>query len=246
MKANCPILDNERLDDLELDGLMLIQEKNGYSFTSDSVLLANYIKAGHKDSCVELCAGSGVISLIMGHKKQPKQLTLVELQPEQADRARRSFEFNNKQAIIVNSRLQGVHEKIGKYSFDVCYANPPYRQSVLDSSLNKAVAISTHEIEMTLEDLIIEAEKLLKFGGKFYVVYPASRLAELIFLLKKYKLEPKNLTIVHPKQNKNAEVVLLTAVKGGKDGLVITPSIIEKDENNQNTEMMKSIYNSKV
>ena len=245
MKVNNYLKANERFDDLELDGLMIIQEENGYSFTSDSVLLANYINAGHKDSCVELCAGSGVISLIMGHKKRPKSLTLVELQESQADRAKRSFDYNNKDATIVCSRLQGVHEKIGKYSFDVCFANPPYRKASLDSSKNKTIALSTHEIEMNLEDLISEAEKLLKFGGKFFVVYPADRLGELMYLLKKYKLEPKNMTIVHPKENKNAEVILLTAVKGGKDGLIITPSLIEKDENNQSTEMMKAIYNSK-
>jgi len=245
MKANSILKNNERFDDLELDGLMVIQEKGGYSFTSDSVLLANYIKAGRKDSCVELCAGSGVISLIMGHKKKPKSLTLVELQEEQADRASRSFDYNNMQANIICSKLQGVHEKIGKYEFDVCFANPPYRQKILDASMNKTVAISTHEIEMTLEDLICETEKLLKFGGRFYIVYPANRLTELIFLLKKYKLEPKSMTVVHPKQDKNAEIVLLSAVKGGKSGLIITPCLIEKDDNNQNTEMMKSIYNSK-
>ena len=163
----------------------------------------------------------------------------------QVDRCKRSFIANDMQANIICSKFQGIHEKLGKYSFDVCFANPPYRTSSQDASKNNEVAVSTHEIEMNIEELASEAEKLLKFGGKFFIVYPASRLSDLIVNLKKYKLEPKNMTIVHPKENKNAELVLLEAVKGGKTGLIISPSLIQKDENNNDTEMMKSIYNIK-
>ena len=243
--ANIKLFDNERLDDLELDGLQIIQAKDEYAFTSDAVLLANYIKAGRKDNTIELCSGSGVISCIMGHKKKPKTMTLVEIQEKQVDRCRRSFELNNMQANIVLSKLQGVHSKVGAYKFDVCFANPPYRPISLDMSDKKEVAISTHEVEMNLSELIVEAEKLLKFGGKFYIVYPASRLADLMFELKKCKLEPKHMVMVHPKKDRNAVLVLLTAEKGAKPGLIVSPSLIEKDDNNQDTLMMKSIYSSK-
>ena len=236
---------NERWDDLELDTLGVIQCEKEYSFTSDAVLLANYIKSGHKDNCIELCSGSGVISLIMGYKKKPKSLTLVEIQETQADRSKRSFEANQMNVNIVCSKFQGVHEIVGKYKFDVCYANPPYRQIDLDASEKKSVAISTHEIEMNLSELICEAEKLLKFGGKFYIVYTASRIAELLFELKKLKLEPKTMTLVHSKAGKPANLVLLTAVKGAKPGMIIEPPIIEKDEFGNDTPMMRAIYNSK-
>ena len=236
---------DERWDDLVLDGLGVIQEIGGYGFTSDSVLLANYIKAGAKDSCVELCAGSGVISVIMGHKKRPKNLLLVEIQDEQVDRARRTFEINNMQAKILCSKFQGIHKTIGEGTFDVVYANPPYRENKLDSSEKKSVAISTHEIEMNLAELILEAERLLKFGGRFYIVYTAYRLSELIYELKKNKLEPKNMTLVFPKDGKNAELVLLTATKGGKPNMVVTPSIYQKDKDGNDTAMMRAIYNSK-
>ena len=237
--------DNERWDDLELDSLGVIQCENEYAFTSDAVLLANYIQAGSKDNTIELCSGSGVISIIMGHKKKPKSMTLVEIQESQADRSKRSMVANAMNANVVCSRFQGVHEKVGAYSFDVCFANPPYRQSTLDSSKKKSVALSTHEIEMNLEELICEAEKLLKFGGKFFIVYSAQRLAELLSLLKKYKIEPKKLTMVHPKQNKPAEVLLLCAVKGGKEGMIVDSPIFEKDENNNDSPIMRAIYSSK-
>ena len=109
----------------------------------------------------------------------------------------------------------------------------------------KSVAISTHEIEMNLSELVYEAEKLLKFGGKFYIVYTASRIAELLFELKKLKLEPKTMTLVHSKAGKPANLVLLTAVKGAKPGMIIEPPIIEKDEFGNDTPMMRAIYNSK-
>ena len=245
MKVKQQLKDNERWDDLELDGLGVIQSEKEYAFTSDAVLLANYIKAGHKDDVIELCSGSGVISVIMGYKKKPKSITLVEIQEAQADRSNRTMIANQMQATVICDKFQGIHEKVGAYAFDVCYANPPYRPSTLASSSKKQVALSTHEIEMTLHELVVEAEKLLRFGGKFFIVYTASRLSELIFELKSCKLEPKNLTMVHPKVNKPAELVLVTAVKGGKSGIVIDPIIIEKDENNHDTDIMRAIYNSK-
>lgn len=245
MKHNLEIKNSERLDDLNLDGLAIIQEKDGYCFTSDSILLANYIKTGHKDNVIELCAGSGVISCIVAYKKRPKSVTMVEIQEDQADRARRSFLYNNIEANILSCRFQGVHEKTGKYFFDVCYANPPYRQENLDQNKNKTIALSTHELEMNLEELIVEAESLLKFGGRFYLVYPAGRMAELIYLLKKYKMEPKNISFIHPKSNKNAELLLIESVKGAKPGLIISPVIIQKDENNNDTDIIKKIYNSR-
>ena len=242
---NNTLKSDERLDDLELDGLAVIQSKSGYAFTSDSVMLANFVSAGHKDRVVELCAGCGVISLIMGYKKNPKSLTLVELQEAQADRARRSFEMNNMQAEVICSKLQGVHKKIGEYAFDVCLANPPYRKLTQDMSEVREVSLSTHEVEVNLKDLVIEAEKLLKFGGRFFVVYPASRLAELMHELMQVKIEPKRLTLVQPKANKPAELVLMEAVKGGKHGLLISENIIQNDENGKPTPIMRAIYNSR-
>ena len=244
--AKPKLKDNERWDDLELDGLGVIQCENEYSFTSDAVLLANYIKSGHKDKCIELCSGSGVISIIMGYKKKPKSMTLVEIQESQADRSKRSMIANEIDADILCSKFQGVHSLVGKYAFDVCYANPPYRPITLEASLINSIALSTHEVEMNLEELVFEVEKLLKFGGKFFMVYTASRLAELMELLRKYSLEPKSLTMVHPKANKPAELVLLTAVKGGKPGIIVEPAIIQKDDNNQDTEIMRAIYNTKA
>ena len=239
------LLPGERADDLELDGLVCIQDPSSYCFTSDAVLLANYVKCGPKDRVIELCAGSGVISTIVGYKRKPKSITMVEIQKNQADRARRTFLANNMQAEVICEKLQGISNTTKKYSFDVCYVNPPYRKSQSDKSTNPSIAISTHEVEITLSELMLECEHLLKFGGKLFMVYPVDRLSELMSELNKNKIEPKQMTFVFPKAHKKAELVLLTAVKGGKPGLIITPSVIEKNIDGSNTEIMKSIYNSR-
>ena len=242
---NKPVLfDDERFDDLELDGLGIIQSKSGYGFTSDSVLLANFVKAKRTDKVIELCAGSGVISTIVAYKRKLSHVTLVELQEKQADRAKRSFEFNKLPATVICGKFQGISNTLGQGVFDICFANPPYRSKDLTPSDNIEKALSTHEIEMNLDDLVIESAKLLKFGGKLYVIYPINRLAELFHKLCEKKIEPKEMIVIYPKKNRAAELVLVKAVKGAKPGLVVH-DIIQNDEYGNPTEIMKAIYNSK-
>ena len=239
------IKQGERLDDLNLDGLCVIQNANGYCFTSDSVLLANFINAGHKDNCIELCAGCGVVSVIMGHKRKPQCITMVEIQSEQVDRIKRTFDYNKMNANIICSPLQGIHKTLGFGKFDVCYFNPPYEKSAKISSINEEIAVSTHEIKVNLREIVEESAKLLKFGGKLFMVYPTNRLAELLYELKIQNIEPKKMTIIHPKATKNAELALIYAVKGAKPGLVVTPPLVERDDNNKQTEQMNAIYDSR-
>ena len=235
----------ERLDDLNLDGLCVIQNPKGYCFTSDSVLLANFIRAGHKEKCVELCAGCGVISVIMGHKRKPQSITMVEIQEEQADRIKRTLEFNKMNANVLCEPLQGIHKKLGVGSFDVCYFNPPYEKSAKTCSKNEEIAISTHEIKVNLHEIIEESAKLLKFGGKLFMIYPIDRFSELFYELKIHNFEPKKITIIHPKMYKNAELALIYALSGAKPGLVVTPPIIERDSSDNQTEQMNAIYDSR-
>ena len=149
------------------------------------------------------------------------------------------------QAKVICSKFQGISSLIGEGKSDVVYANPPYSKNTLTSSDNPVIAISTHEIEMNLSELILEVKRLLKFGGRFYVIYPADRLADLLFELKLNKLEPKTLTMIHPKMGKNAELVLLSASKGGKSGLVVSKPLYQKDENGNDSPEMRAIYSSK-
>ena len=214
--------ETERLDDLQLNNLQIIQDKNGYLFTSDAVALANYVKPCVNARMVELCSGSGVISILINAKNKVSSITMVELQECMADMSKRSLEYNNILNIeVLNNRLQGVHKIIGG-GYDVVVCNPPYKEKGTATKLNenKVVAIAKHEIEVTLEEIISESSKLLKFGGDFYMVNKEERLVDMLSFLRLYKLEPKELVVLPSKSGANT--VMIKAKKGGKSGIKIT------------------------
>ena len=213
--------DNERLDDLQINNLFIIQNTDGYLFTSDAVSLANFAKVSNYGRVVDLCSGSGVVAILMSAKNKVKDITCVEIQEQLADMCRRSLEYNKISNInVVNKPLQNVHKIIGS-GYDVVVCNPPYKKEGTAKLLSEkeSIAIAKHEIKVTLEEIIEEASKLLKFGGMFYIVNKEERLADMICICRKYNIEPKELKILS--SNSGANVVMLKAKKGGKSGLKI-------------------------
>lgn len=219
---------NERLDDLLFNEMHIIQNSKKYCFTSDAVLLANFAKAKKKDECLDLCSGSGIVGILMHAKQLPKKMTLVELQPDFCDMARRSIELNNLESKIdvINSSVQDLPKLLGGKTFDVITCNPPYKIAKNHKiTEQKDIAMCKYELTLTLEELIKNVSKLLKFGGKFYFVHESSRLAEIIVTLQKYNLHPKRLEFCFPTNKTNSNVVLIEAVLGAKDGVIITKTI---------------------
>lgn len=213
---------NERLDDLKFNNLFIIQNPNLYCFTSDSVLLANFAKAKQTDKVVDLCSGSGIVGILMQAKTKASYVYLVEIQNELADMSKRSIIYNNLQDkfCVINKTLQNIHKEIGT-GFDVVVCNPPYKQAGGNKlSQNQSINICKHEITVTLEEIVLEASKLLKFGGYFYIINKEERLTDLICYLRKYNLEPKQIEIA--KGNDGNSRVLVKAKKGGKSGVKIT------------------------
>ena len=211
---------NERLDDLQFNNLHIIQNPDLYCFTSDAVELCNFVRAGSKDTIVDLCSGSGVIGILAQAKTNAKFVYLVELQQSLADMSERSCKYNNLENIkVVNAPLQNVHKQIGT-GFEVVTCNPPYKINDGGKLTEKhEIAICKHELTVTLEEIIKEASKLLKFGGRFYTVNKEERLVDLFCLMRKYNIEPKVLKI--RKSEKGANVVLIEGKKGGKSGIII-------------------------
>lgn len=217
------IKDNERLDDLQYNGLFIIQKKDGYCFTSDAVALANFVSVKSGGRLVDLCSGSGVVGILASAKNNVSKTILVEIQEEYAEMSSRSIEYNRLQNIeVVARRLQGVHQDIGQGLYDAVVCNPPYKKQGTSSLLNERedIAIARHEITVTLEEIIIEASKLLKFGGDFYIINKEERLADIIVLLRTYGLEPKVLKILP--SAKGASIIMLKAKKGGKSGMTVS------------------------
>ncbi len=212
----------ERLDDLQLNNLYLIQNENEYCFNSDSVALANFVKCPKDAKVVDLCSGSGVIAILVNEKNQCKSVECVELQAYFSDMCARSCAYNNITNInCVNASVQNIHKKIGQEMFDVVVCNPPYKsnnQGLLNEK--ESVAIARHEIKITLEEIVLEASKLLKYGGKFYTVNKEERLTDLLVLMRKYNMEPKVLKILP--SAKGANIIMIEGKKGGKSGIRIS------------------------
>ena len=214
--------ENERLDDLQLNNLFIIQNSEEYLFTSDAVALANFVRVKNGGRVVDLCSGSGIIGILIQAKNNVSKTILVELQSHMADMSMRTIEYNNLQNIeVVNNKLQGIHKVIGG-GYDVVVCNPPYKKAGTTKILNekKSIAIARHELEVTLEEIINESNKLLKYGGELYLVNKEERLVDILTLCRKYDIEPKELKILS--SSKGANVIMLKCKKGGKGGIKIS------------------------
>lgn len=211
---------NERLDDLQFNNLFIIQNKDGYCFTSDAVALANFVRGGVKDTMVDLCSGSGIIGILAQAKINAKHVYLVELQSSLANMSERSVEYNKLNNVtVINKPLQNIHKTIGS-NFEIVVCNPPYKIDKTGGvSENKEIAICKNELAVTLDEIVKEASSLLKFGGRFYTCNKEDRLVDLLVSMRNYKIEPKVIKFL--KSEKGASIVLVEGKKGGKAGVKI-------------------------
>ena len=238
--------ENERLDDLQVGNLKIIQDKEKYAFTSDSALRANFISAKKSDKCLEIGCGSGVISILLNYKCGPQKISAFEIQTSAADLAKRNVELNNLQdkIEIINAPIQDFATYVKGESFDIVFSNPPYMK-VNNLSLvneNEEIAISRHEIKLSLKELITTSSKLLKFGGKLYLVHKAERVAEIFHEMKCVNIEPKKMFFVAPNANINPNIVLIEGRKGGKAGIKILPTLITNDNNGDYLYTIRKLY----
>lgn len=238
--------ESERVDDLQLDGLKIIQDKNKYCFTSDSAILANFVDAKKSDIVCEVGTGTGVISILVEHKCCPKKIYAFEIQEQTANLAKRNVLLNNMQNSIeiINAPIQKFNDYFSCGTFDVVFSNPPYIKVFENSqkSVSKEEAISKHEIELKLDELLSVSSKILKFGGKFYVVYDAKRSAELIFKLKQNNLEPKKIFFTSPSLNSKPVLIVVQATKGGKEGVEVLPTLITNDKDGSYIYTIQKLY----
>ena len=215
----------ERLEDLQFENLKIYQDDKGYCFTSDAVLLANYAKFLAGSKVVEFCAGSGVISILLSKKQKPKSIHSFEIMKEPYELSKKSVEYNNltDKVFPINDKLENSVNILGRGFADVVVCNPPYLKTDNKYSQTSTLTeVAKTELLTTLESVIENAEKLLKFGGKLYMVHRTDRLVDVLTQLRKNKLEPKKLTIIHPNEKAEPVVFLVEAHKGGKVGLKVS------------------------
>jgi tRNA1Val (adenine37-N6)-methyltransferase len=237
--------DNERIDDLQRNGYQIIQKQNGFCFGMDAVLLSSFAQVKPGEQAVDLGTGTGIIPILLEAKYDGIHYTGLEIQEEVADMARRSVILNHLEdkVSIVTGDIKEASRLFGAASFDVVTSNPPYMNDahgLKNPDLPKAIA--RHEVLCSLDDVTREAARLLKPGGRFYMVHRPHRLIEIVTALKGYGLEPKRMKMVHPFVDREANMVLIEAVRGGKSMIKVEAPIIVYKEQGVYTDEIYTIY----
>ena len=239
------LLENERVDDLQRNGLKIIQKTDGFCFGMDAVLLTGFAHVKRGERVLDLGTGTGIIPILLSAKTEGKHFTALEIQEEIAKMAARSVAMNHleEKIEIVNGDIKEASRIFGGASFDVVTTNPPYMNDAHGlKNPTEVKAISRHEVLCTLDDVVREGAKVLKSGGRMYMVHRPHRLIEIITAMKQYKMEPKRMCMVHPFKDKEANMVLIEAVKGGGSWLKMEAPIIVYKEPGVYTDEIYDIY----
>ena len=221
------------------------RKRKGFCFGMDAVLLSGFAQVKEGEVAVDLGTGTGIIPILLEAKTKGKHFTGLEIQEEVAEMAGRSVRLNQleNRVDIVRGDIKEASRLFGKASFDVVTSNPPYmndNHGLKNPELPKAIA--RHEVFCTLDDVCREASLLLKSGGRFYMVHRPHRLVEIITALKTYKLEPKRMKLVHPFVDKEANMVLIEAVRGGRSMMKVEAPIIVYREPGVYTQEIYDVY----
>lgn len=241
------IKENERIDDLELNNLKIIQKKDGFCFGIDSVLLSDFSKNIKRNSeILDLGTGTGILGLLLISKSNIKKVIGVEVQEEIADMANRSIKLNKLESRfeIVNANIKDIDKILPIDHYDAIVTNPPYKQSHSGKvNENLIKLISRHEIEASLKDFIKVSFKMLKDNGTLYMVHRAERLVDILSEMRLNKMEPKRIKFVYSNHESDCKLVLIEAVKNGKPFLKVEkPLYIYNNDGTYTSEVLK-IYN---
>jgi len=239
------LLENERIDELHRNHYQIIQNPQGFCFGMDAVLLSGFAEVKPKEKVLDLGTGTGIIPILLEAKTEGEHFTGLEIQKQCVNMARRSVQLNDlqKKVEIVEGDIKTASKIFGKSVFDVVTANPPYMKEnhgLKNPKLPKAIA--RHEILCTLEEIVREAAAVLKPRGRFYMVHRPRRLIEIIQILSEYKLEVKRMKPVYASLEKEANMVLFEAVRGGKGQLRMEAPIIVYTKPGVYSEEIYKIY----
>ncbi len=237
--------EGERLDELHRNGYQIIQNSQKFCFGMDAVLLSGFARVKAGERALDMGTGTGIIPILLRGKTEGRSFIGLEIQEESADMARRSVIYNHLEdsISIVTGDIKEAAALFGAASFDIVTCNPPYmtgNHGLVNPEQPKAIA--RHEILCTLEDVVRQAAKVLRPGGRFYLVHRPFRLAEILTLLVRYKLEPKRMRLVYPFVDKEPNMVLIEGLSGGRARITVEKPLIVYQEQGVYTDEIYDIY----
>ena len=237
--------EEETIEDLQLNGLLLIQNKKSFRFGMDSVLLAHFADIRAFDTVADLGTGNGILLFLLYGRKKGQHYYAIDIQHKAADLAERNAMLNHLEDCItvICDDARNADKYIPRCSVDAVVCNPPYGRpfSALPSP-NEAKAVARNQRENTLDHLFYGAFQILKGKGKISVVYPASQMLYIMKALQDHHLEPKRFQLVYPYADKPANLVMIEAVKDAKPTLHPLPPLIVYEKDGTLTNDLKSVY----
>ena len=236
---------DERVDDLQRNGLFILQKPSAFCFGMDAVLLADFARLRRGDRVADLGTGTGILPLLMSQNEPTATFEAIELQPEMADMAARSVRMNglDGRVCVRVLDLRRAADELGEGGMDFVVCNPPYaKRGGAVPSETEARLTSKHETECDVDDIARAASRLLRAKGRFAAVFPAQRLLELCDALRRYGLEPKRVRMVCARADKAPYLALVEAAKGARPSLVWLPTLVTSLENGEMTNEVKRIY----
>ena len=233
-------------DLLNYGNLKIIQNTEWFSFSLDSVLLANFVKINNKMKIIDFCSGNAPIPLFLSTKTQAKMIG-VELQKEVFDLAQKSISINNleNQIEMLNMNVKDISNIYETDTFDLITCNPPYFKigEKSNTNINDIKAIARHELTLNLNEIFKVAKKILKNNGRIAMVHRTDRLMDIICAMKNNNIEPKRLQIIYPFDNSKSNMILIEGSKNGKVGLVIEKSIVVHNIDGSYKDEILNIFN---
>lgn len=239
-------MNNETLEDLQCGGMKIYQDKEGFRFGTDAVLLVDFAKKCRAESALDLCCGNGIIPILLAAKTKIGKICGIEIQQKAAKLAQKSVALNglDGRVEITEGDLKNYLQFYPKRSFDMITCNPPYmRGGAAVVNENDAKIIARHEIKCTLEDVIRTASDLLAQGGRFFMVHRPSRAAEVISTMSRYRIEPKRLRFVHPDEKSEPILFLIEGLIFGGNELRVMPPLFLKGADGKESAELAKIYN---
>ena len=237
---------DERIDEIASSGVKIIQSREVFSFSIDAILLARFPRLPKRGKIVDLCAGNGAVGLFASSKTNA-QIIELEIQERLADMATRSIELNGltDRMSVINDNLNRALDHLHTSSADLIFCNPPYFKVDSDEShLNesKHYTLARHELTTNLDEIFSVSKKLLKTNGHIAMVHRPERLVDIFMLMRKYKIEPKRVKMIHPKIEKAPNIVLVEGQRDGGAYLKWEPPLYVYDENGKYTKEIDLIY----
>jgi len=234
----------ERIDDLQLKGLSILQDTDLFCFGTDAVLLADFVRLKKNARVADLGTGTGILPLLLYGRREDIFVQALELQENLCCLARRSIEMNglSQQIEIIHGDIKDAR-KLLSGEFDAVVSNPPYDKECAGvGSRDKSHRLARFEIAVTFSELCASARALLRSGGRFFLIHRATRSAELFTVLRENRLEPKEVRFIHSFVRKPAAQVLISAVKDGNEGVTVHPPLIIYHDDRSETEEVRKIY----